>query len=527
MVRLKAFFLIALAVLGFGCAARCRLGSERFEDRPPACQAFLERLDHAVEEAGVRDASAAPVPCFPYLRSNRFLEALKKTFDTDEGRSYWLSWMQELDLTARQKEIQNLPDESVLSLFPESGKKPDREGLFDRAISCSYALLDKDGCRPDFFETLIPLVHVPDEYSSAMRAGGLYPLAWLPITIATNLAREEFKAWYAKDEQTLPVAGELTVFAPPAVLPLQQSQLEDIIQGSLANPLDVPRPDEFQTAMLVAAFAPVFVQDVAAPHDRFGTVLWEGDGLRIDELRPSVYYYLTHAFLHGEPIVQINYVVWYAARAGEKTPWMERGHLDGMTVRISLDRRAVPFMVDVMNNCGCYHLFSPLQTTVERVISKRFGPDPFVPQWLPLISPRLRLGIRVNSGWHQVERLFAAAPENATAYELVPYDVLETLPKKDGKTASIFDAKGIVKGSKRIEPYILFPAGIPAVGSMRQRGNHPISLTGRNHFDDPHLFEKNFVFKDHEALDSDVGIAESNRFFQNQVHHGATENTEE
>jgi len=42
--------------------------------------------------------------------------------------------------------------------------------------------------------------------------------------------------------------------------------------------------------------------------------------------------------------------------------------------------------------------------------------------------------------------------------------------------------------------------GIPSVGSMRQRGNHPIALRGRVHFDDPYLFEQNFVFKLGECL---------------------------
>jgi hypothetical protein len=153
-------------------------------------------------------------------------------------------------------------------------------------------------------------------------------------------------------------------------------------------------------------------------------------------------------------------------------------------------------MVDVTNNCGCYHLFSPLRDRVSRVVSKRFKLDPFVPQQLPQTPFGKRVGIRVNSGWHQVERLFATvSPIEAVPYELVPYDDLEILPTKAGKSESMFDPNGIAKGSKRIEPLILFPMGIPFVGSMRQRGNHPISLTGRSHFDDPYLFDENFVFK--------------------------------
>jgi hypothetical protein len=59
----------------------------------------------------------------------------------------------------------------------------------------------------------------------------------------------------------------------------------------------------------------------------------------------------------------------------------------------------------------------------------------------------------------------------------------------------MFDAKGIAVSTERIEPLIFFSMGIPSIGSMRQRGHHAIELTGRDHFDDPLLFEKNFVLK--------------------------------
>jgi len=98
-----------------------------------------------------------------------------------------------------------------------------------------------------------------------------------------------------------------------------------------------------------------------------------------------------------------------------------------------------------------------------------------------------------------VERLLATVPPlDAVPYELAPYEALEVLAHENGKSESIFNARGIAKGSDKIEPFILFSMGIPSVGSMRQRGNHPIALTGRVHFDDPNLFEENFVFKEGE-----------------------------
>lgn len=73
--------------------------------------------------------------------------------------------------------------------------------------------------------------------------------------------------------------------------------------------------------------------------------------------RVTVYYYFSHARFKDEPILQLNYVFWYSARDGPNSPWIERGPLDGLTVRISLDNDGLPFMVDIMNTCGCYHFF--------------------------------------------------------------------------------------------------------------------------------------------------------------------------
>jgi hypothetical protein len=79
-------------------------------------------------------------------------------------------------------------------------------------------------------------------------------------------------------------------------------------------------------------------------------------------------------------------------------------------------------------------------------------------------------------------------------YSLRPYAVLESLPVSDGRNASVFSAEGIMKDSKRIEPYLFFSMGIPKVGYMRQRGHHAIKMVGREHFTNPHLFDRNFIF---------------------------------
>ncbi len=487
---------LLLFIFLFGCAPSQVKQAPLSFQKPEQCREFLNRLDEIVKETGVRDASSVPIHGFPYLRANRFLESLKKNLKSDGEKAEWVRWMQGLDLLARQKEINNLPDQAILSLEIEDEKRADREWLYAQVKSCSSKLLSHDQARLDFYATLYPLVRVPSEYSCPRRTIGLYPVIAIPVALVTELSQEKIRKRFDTELKDLPIDGELRPFVPEKRFFLSEDQVREIIEESKKNPLGVPLPDKSQEERLVGAFAPVFIQDVAASYDRLGQVVWKGDRADIDPERPTVYFYLSHAFLKREPILQINYVIWYPERAGKRSPSIERGHLDGLTVRVSLDRQGSVFMVDVVSDCGCYHFFSPDRGRVDHAVSRplRFGP--FVAQWLPAIPSGERLGIRINSGWHQVQRLISVGDlPGSIPYPLVPYDVLEALPHEEGRTEGIFNSKGITKGSGRVERFILFSMGIPSVGSMRQRGHHAIELIGKDHFDNPYLFDENFVFK--------------------------------
>jgi len=484
--RSRLLTLLPLLLFVVSCAS---LSPEQIPfsfERPNRCQEFFDQLDEKVNEAGVRNVSSFPVPGFPYLRTNRFFSAFRNNLKDEKERELWVQWMKELSVEARKKEISNLPDL----------EKIDQEKLLSQLEACSPELLNHDKTRSNFYQTLLPLVKIPDEYSCLRRGIGLYPLISLPVALATQNSREKIRRRFETSLSDLPADGSLKSFVPEKKAFLQGEEIEGMIKEYKKNPFGASVMDKYQENKLAQSFAPVFIQDVAAPYDRIGKVVWKGNRLEIDPEKPTVYYYISHAFLKGEPILQINYVIWYEERAGKRSPWIERGHLDGLTARISLDSQRRPFMVDVVNDCGCYHFFSPEKERVAQVLSKTFQFDPFVPQWLPTVPQGKRFGIRINSGWHQVERLLSVEETpDSISYELVPYDVLEALPHENGRTESIFDSKGIVKGSERVERFILFSMGISSIGSMRQRGHHAIELIGRTHFDDPFLFDKSFMFK--------------------------------
>jgi hypothetical protein len=486
-MALKPYFpiLFLLLIAGCGTLQTSRIPWEA--ERPSECQTLFERLDAAVIKKGVRDAGEAPVAGFPYLRANRFTASLAGRLPDAGAETAWMEWMRQSDLAARKKEIGNLPDDAVNSLAAG------REDLFVRAGTCSKELYDYDRTQPAFFEVLKSRVAVPGEYSTILRMLGLYPLVTIPEYKINEGVREQFRSWYGTPYEKLPVEGTLRAYRPP---PGQGRDARDIITASRHNPLNIPMPSADEVRELAMRYAPVIIQDEAAPYDRVGRIAWKGDELTVDGQKPAVYYYLAHARIKGDAVLQINYVFWYPARAGNLAPAIEHGHLDGLTLRLSFDGQGRLFMIDLMNNCGCYHAFIPAKNRVDRTIQRYYPSDPFAPQWLPEIASGQLLAVRILSGWHQVQRLLAIAPPpEAGPYDLLPYETLESLPLVDGRNASVFDNRGIAKGSERVERFVFFPTGIPYIGSMRQRGHHAITLSEQTYFDEPGLFEYYFEFK--------------------------------
>lgn len=458
--------------------------------QPRDCEVFFKALEEQVQKAKVRNASSVVVSGFPYLRTNRFLTALTNQMDDESKRMEWISWMFDLNLQARETEIRNLPSEALTSL------SPDREVLLSRMRTCSEELFQHDQKKNHLFSLLKPRVVVPDEYSSLLRLIGGYPLFAIPVAVVTANARRKMKERFEVTLEALPRDGVLHYYLPEESLLLSPKEIKEILEASRRNALNTPRPNETQGKGLAQFFAPAFIQDVVASYDHFGEVVWKQGRPSVNPNKPVVYYYLTHGFLKGDPILQINYVIWYSERAGKNPPSIEKGHLDGLTIRLSLDLQGNPFMVDIQNNCGCYHFFVTARDRIEQLRSKPFQFDALILQDLPEVSGHQRLGILINSGWHQPQRLFPVSETpHSIFYELRPYDLLESLPHEDGRRESLFDEKGIAKGSQRVERFLLFSMGIPSIGSMRQRGHHATELIGRTHFDDPYLFDKNLIFK--------------------------------
>lgn len=483
--------ILLLALLLQGCAGPGVQPSFSPRSRPAEASLFFTALDAAVEREDVGDAAAFRLPGFPYLRTDRFLAAMATRLETDEQRDAWLNAVRRLDIAGREKEIRNLPEDAVKTLSERFGVAG-REGLSALAAAHGARLLAADRARPDFLPAAADAAQGNSEYSLALRAAGLYPIAAIPVALLTHKAQREFRGWRRIPVDDLPVRGVLTDFIPPSP-PAEATNGSPFQRDALGRIILTPE----ETADLIHRFAPILRQDVSDDADRPGRIVWRGDTVSVDTEQPTAYVYLTQAFFRDAPAVQIHYVFWYPARTGPEAPLIERGHLDGVTFRVSLAPDGRPFMLAIINNCGCYQQNFPHPDFIEGVAPQPLEIDAFTPADLPGDVPPLHLAARINSGWHQVQNVASEPiPADGVVYEIRPYGDLESLSREGGGRESIFNPDGIVKGSGRIEPYILFSMGIPDVGAMRQRGHHATRLVGREHFDDPQVFNRNFFFKE-------------------------------
>ena len=496
MKRKLFIILAAMVVLIQACAGLDRHKATEKLPRDQKALAFFVELDRVTQKYKVADASRFPISGFPYLRTDRFLEGMKDKLIGPEQEHLWIEWMQKLDLQSREKEIANLPKAALLELAEQTGEPPDREAVYEQIRVYSNHLFSSDRRYPEYAAAVKKAVFVPDEYSTIRRILGLYPVAVIPVSIATNKANTRYKHWHQIPPEELETYGRLTTFVPPkATKSFNHVEINRLFDSQNHDAFGLPLLTQEDIVKLAHMFAPVITQDVNAEYDRFGRVFWDKHQVTIDPKLVTVYYYISYVFVDGIPATQMNYAIWYSGRMGDNSPWIERGPLDGLTLRITFDSIGRPVMADVMNNCGCYYFFIPNKKYVREVIEKPNDFEPLIPTWLPDEFPWKRIHLRVNSGWHQVQHIHAGdIPDETIIYELLPYDVLKSLPQEDGLKESVFTPDGIMKNSSRIEPYILFSMGIPNVGYMRQRGHHAIKLVGREHFTNPYIYDKNFVF---------------------------------
>lgn len=484
-----------LALLLAGCA-----GLPPSVDLPAAapqarqCLDWLDRLDAAVDAAGVADAQASRVPGFPFLRVNRFLAGFRAAELGGEGFAAWLDRLIALDRDARRVEIANLPPAALAELAAGGS----RALLQQEVTRCGVLLRDAVLASEPGRTALIGRVRVPDDYLTWQRVLGLYPLTVLPFAAGIANWHRQTGAVFAMPPERLAAEGDLVTYFPSAGKALSQEQVAQLLRRARGNPLGIPEPWSRDERALLDAFAPVLVVDTTSPDDRIGALVLDAEGVpRVDGAAPTAYTYLSHARFEGRILLQLNYVFWFPSRPATGPLDILAGKLDGIVWRVTLEQDGSVLAADSMHNCGCYHLFFPSARLRPREREPNLDESAFAPQALPPLKAGERFALRIAHRTHYLQRIFTWSEGGASGvnYRFEEYDGLRTLPLPGGGTRSAFGPDGIVPGTQRGERFLFWPMGVPDPGAMRQRGHHATAFVGRRHFDDPQLLERAFERK--------------------------------
>lgn len=458
-----------------------------------SCQRLFHSLQRAVNEQAVRDDQTTPLAGYPYLRVNRFLASFRHRPMDSAMLKMWVDGMQALGIEAWRVELTNLPAEQRLSLATETpGGRP-----LEQAVGrCAAEMRAVDLAAPRDLQQLRRQVSVPDNYHTAWRILGLYPVTGLFVSFGAARLHHDIRQTFSRPLLHLPVRGHLIRYVPPVQRMLTPRQVAELLARSSSNSLGVPEPDAAQSERLFNTFAPVWEVDIAGGDDRIGTPRRDAGGhIHVDTADPVVYRLLSHSVWDGYPVLQLNYVIWFPARPamGALDPYA--GRVDGITLRVTLDRDGRPLFYDSMHNCGCYHMIFPRSDIrVKSADGGLYAEPPLVPQAIPPLHPDQRVVVRVAQRTHYLQRLYGDRPSSTgVVYAFADYNALRTLPVPGGGHRSMFDSQGFVPHTQRAERWWLWPMGVGSPGAMRQWGHHAIAFLGRRHFDDANLFTSLFT----------------------------------
>lgn len=452
------------------------------------CMRRLKAFDDRVDEAGLRDAQAARVDGYPFLRVDRYTAyAEGKKGDPEALTQAKLERMAALDDEARGFEAANGR--------VNAGEKAVLDACRRELVAATRA----DALR------VTEVARPPDAYSDGLRAVGLYPLTRIPFSWGIAGWESSTRELYATPFPDLPVRGQRIRYVPAAGAPVPVAGwLPADARGAAA--LQMPALSAARAAALLQQHAPVLVVDTADDDDRIGRLLWRISGrdlfVAVDTAIPTAYARIAWTEIGGAAVLQLVYTFWFPARPSAHPLDFGAGRLDALIWRVTLDSAARPLVYDSIHACGCFQMFFPTERVRERPgpheSEGAFDQTMFSPQVVHSPGPRERMIVYLGSGDHNIVRV---AVDTSTPAPGVPYGIgdensLRALPLPaavGGGSRSIYGPDGLVPGSERPERFVDWPMGVPSAGQMRQWGHHATAFVGRRHFDDPRLIDRYFM----------------------------------
>lgn len=453
------------------------------------CARLFVTVDSVIMEAGVQDMQTQRIAGFPYLRVNRFLSSFRNELDNREQTRFWAGQLRGLDHRARSLELANLPDAASLL---DTLDMASEQALRDELANCGDTLLTADLADRERVNTLRERASVPDSYSTLARVAGVYPISSWFVGQGVSSLQSEIEDRF--DEVAQSGLPDTVRYPPPETPSLDDAEIVAMIQETASsNPLGIPYLSDESRSRLFARFAPVWEIQTHSESDRFGAPQWSGAEVAgIDTGDPVVYRMLSFTRLEGEILPQLNYVIWFPERPREGPFDMLGGHLDGITLRVTLGTDGRPVMYDAMHNCGCYHMYFPPAEGLSPAPEAATADEPLL---IPTrVEGRGRPVVKIETDTHYITGVETtmSAQASDSAYRFAHYDELRSLPLPGSGNRSLFEENGLVKGTTRRERWTLWPMGVLEPGAMRQWGHHAVAFIGRRHFDEPFLLEQYF-----------------------------------
>jgi hypothetical protein len=193
---------------------------------------------------------------------------------------------------------------------------------------------------------------------------------------------------------------------------------------------------------------------------------------------PVVYTDIRQAIYHSVPLTQLIYSFWYP---DHPQGGIQKGHVDGRIVRVTLDSLNQVIAVDTSMHCGCFH-GAFVSETVEEWAKEEFkildpGANRFCERhYEDRIAWNVR-GLLTGTNRSQPPVIYLTAGERyceaiqfkdqvggleaieLKSYTMEDYDRLNNIHPDNAPdiTASMFGREGLTHGGKRIGEEIFFP----------------------------------------------------------------------
>ncbi|MGF1703613.1 hypothetical protein L4D09_25295 [Photobacterium makurazakiensis] len=459
------------------CANNAATISVNYPTSLDSCVAQLTSFKSEVKRQGVQDAQVVWDSRYPHLAFNRFSQAQLIKLNTRQDQQQWLNYTSAQAKSQRHAEYRNLIDKQHFDLASLD--------------YCADKLTSHSRFDTPFWQDIKkqPPV-IASSYEPWLRFFGVYPLSKQVAKPAIEAEQKRILADFGHESE-----GYTIRYAMEKNTSLTSIQIKKWFSNARQrSDSQWPQLTDQQISQLFNHYAPIMTIESSSVDDKPGRVEYSPNlQPLVNATAPTVYLNHSYTEFHGNIHLQLNYSVWFANRTPTSSFDPYAGKFDGVILRLTLDQQGQPLILDNIHQCGCYHMVFALQPQLKFA---QLSEDIEKPLVFHKAKPAAesRLSVTLSQGIHMIKQVqWTSNPTPARALMPLPYDALRSIPTSEGQHKSLFDQRGMLLASERLERVYLWPFGVPSPGTMRQVGHHATAFIGERHFDDANVLEALFL----------------------------------